>query len=109
VADIDSSTIMVQDELEGAGAYIRGQAQAVADELSRLQAKLAPLPDFWRGTGTVAGNSAADQFQQRQQEWNNAAEGLFGPDGDLGLIAHAMDVAWANYSEAEWANIQSWQ
>jgi hypothetical protein len=34
---------------------------------------------------------------------------LLGPDGVLGQIAHAMNVNWGNYTEAEWANISGWK
>jgi hypothetical protein len=44
-----------------------------------------------------------------QQEWNVAAEGLFGPNGILGEIAQAMNVNWGNYTDAEWSNIKTWR
>jgi uncharacterized protein YukE len=64
--------------------------------------KLQPVADTWTG-------SAATYYEGLQQEWNQAADGLFGPDGVLGEIAGAMHVTWNNYSEAEWANVKSWQ
>ncbi|MEV6007917.1 hypothetical protein AB0M29_13995 [Streptomyces sp. NPDC051976] len=39
----------------------------------------------------------------------SAANGLFGPDGVLGRIAHAMDLSWGNYSDAEWSNVSTWK
>jgi WXG100 family type VII secretion target len=98
---IDNTTIMVQDELEGAGSYINSQAQTISDELSALVSKLAPLAETWTGT-------ASADYESYQQEWNAAANGLFGPDGVLGAIAQAMNVTWGNYSDAEFANIQTW-
>jgi len=102
VPNIDTSTIMVQDELSGAGAYINGQALTISDELNALKQQLAPLQDFWTG-------QAAALYESYQQEWNAAALGLFGPDGVLGAIARAMNVTWGNYSDCEWANVQTWQ
>jgi hypothetical protein len=46
------------------------------------------------------------------QEWNTAANGLFGSaanEGLLGEIANAMGVAWGNYSDGEWANVSTWK
>ncbi|MGX9227921.1 hypothetical protein ACWV95_20050 [Streptomyces albus] len=44
-----------------------------------------------------------------QNEWDIAAEGLFGYDGVLGRIAHAMNINWNNYSDAEWSNVSTWK
>lgn len=100
--NIDTASLMVQDELSGSGAYINGQADTIAGELSALASQLAPLQDFWQG-------QAAALYESYQQEWNVAANGLFGPDGVLGAIARAMQVSWGNYSDAEMANVQTWQ
>jgi uncharacterized protein YukE len=67
-----------------------------------LKSKLAPLVDIWMGL-------ASSYYQPLQQEWNIAADGLFGPTGVLGQIANAMNVTWNNYSECEWANVRGWQ
>ncbi len=101
--DISNSTIMVQEELSGAGLKINQLAQGMADELNSLVQQLQPIADGgWTG-------GASDYFQDLQAEWNYAANGLFGPDGVLGEIAQAMHVNWNNYAEAEWANVQTWQ
>jgi WXG100 family type VII secretion target len=102
VTNIDGSPIMVKEDLAGAGAYINGIALQIADELHKLIGLLAPLQETWTGT-------AATYYEGLQQEWNFAADGLLGPNGVLGEIAQAMHVNWANYSEAEWANVQTWQ
>lgn len=103
---IDSSNLMVGDALSGAGQYINGQALTITDELNRLMITwLAPLQDFWQG-------QAKTLYEDYQAEWNAAAAGLFGGEGTegvLGAIANAMNVAWGNYSDAEWANVQTWQ
>lgn len=98
----DSIPIAVPTNLEGAGAYINSQAGAIADELAALARQLAPLQDTWTG-------QAAVYYEGLQQEWNRAAEGLFAPDGVLGQIAHAMNVNWNNYSDAESSNVRTWQ
>jgi len=103
MANIDGTPIYVAAELEGAGTWLNTQATNCADDLARLKAQLAPLADAW----TLS--KASDYYQGLQQEWNIAAEGLFGPDGVLGRIAQAMNVNWGNYSDAEWSNIQTWQ
>ncbi|MCO6005334.1 hypothetical protein NE236_10090 [Actinoallomurus purpureus] len=100
--NIDGSKILVGEGLEGAGAWLNSQATICADDLSRLKAQLAPLVDTWN-------SMASTYYQDMQHEWNVAAEGLFGPDGVLGRIAHAMNVNWGNYSDAEWSNIKTWQ
>jgi WXG100 family type VII secretion target len=98
---IDSTRIMVQDELEGAGAYINNQANTISEELAALVSKLAPLGETWAGAASV-------DYQGYQDEWNAAANGLLGPDGVLGAIAQAMNITWGNYTDAEWANAQTW-
>lgn len=101
--DIDGTPIYVGEGLGAAGGVINGRAAEIAGELETLKGKLAPLQDTWNKS------QAADYYQGLQQEWNIAAEGLFGPEGVLGQIAHAMNVNWGNYTDAEWANIQTWK
>ncbi|MEV6536986.1 WXG100 family type VII secretion target [Streptomyces sp. NPDC051639] len=102
-SSIDGAQIFVGDSLGSAGAHIQAQAQAIADELGSLKTKLAPLQEAWRES------QAAGYYQGLQNEWEVAANGLLGPDGILGQIAHAMNINWANYTEAEGANIQTWR
>ncbi|MCM2417774.1 MULTISPECIES: WXG100 family type VII secretion target [Streptomyces] len=97
----DAVPINVQQELETAGPYLNGQAAEISGELHRLAQYLDQLPEIWQG-------AASGYYQGLQAEWNVAAEGLFGPEGVLGQIARAMNVNWANYSDAEWANSQTW-
>jgi uncharacterized protein YukE len=99
---IDFSALMVQDELEGAGPTINGAAEIISGELATLISQLAPLNDFWQG-------QAYTDYTLCQQAWNTAANNLFGPDGLLGNVAQAMNISWGNYSDAEFANISSWQ
>ncbi len=97
----DSTPIVVSPELEGVSQYLNGQAGDIADELHGLAAYLNGLQEIWTG-------QASSYYQGLQAEWNIAAEGLFGPEGVLGEIAHAMNITWANYSDAEWSNIRTW-
>lgn len=97
----DAVPISVQQELETAGPYLNGQAAEISEELHQLAQYLNQLPEIWQG-------AASGYYQGLQAEWNVAAEGLFGPEGVLGQIARAMNVNWANYSDAEWANSQTW-
>lgn len=100
--NIEDTPILVHSELETAGASINTQAQAIVDELDHLKTLLAPLAETWVG-------AASTYYEGLQQEWNIAAQGLFGPDGVLGQIARALNVVWGNYSDAESANIQTWK
>ncbi len=102
VGNIDTSTILVHTELEAAGPYIAGVAETISDELASLITLLTPLAETWAG-------QAAGQYERLQGEWNVAAAGLFGPEGVLGQISAALNVNWGNYSDAEWANVQTWQ
>jgi uncharacterized protein YukE len=70
--------------------------------LDALKRKLAPLAEVWDGQAMV-------EYETLQAEWNTAAEGLFGPSGVLGQIAHALNINWVNYTEAEWSNVKTWQ
>lgn len=103
MADIDGTPIYVGADLQNAGTWLNAQADSCAEDLARLKAQLAPLVEAW----TLS--TAADYYQGLQQEWNIAADGLFGPDGVLGQIAKAMHVNWGNYTDAEWSNIKTWQ
>ena len=98
----ESMPILVAAELEGVGTYLNGEAAEIADELSQLASYLNQLEVIWNG-------NASSYYQGLQAEWNIAADGLFGPDGVLGEIAHAMDITWSNYSDAEWSNTQTWR
>lgn len=102
MADIEGSSILVTDELAGAGQYINNAAETIADELSALISQLEPISETWTG-------AASSYYEGLQQEWNVAAAGLFGPGGVLGQIANAMNISWNNYSDAEWANVKTWQ
>ncbi|HEV7931051.1 MAG TPA: hypothetical protein VGP70_01815 [Actinomadura sp.] len=103
MADIDGTPIYVGEGLAGAGTWLNGQASTIAEQLEALKAKLMPLQDAWTHS------QAATYYHDMQTDWNIAAEGLLGPDGVLGQIAHAMHVNWGNYSDAEWSNISSWK
>jgi WXG100 family type VII secretion target len=98
----ESTPILVAPELEAAGTYLNGQAGEIAAELAQLAGYVSQLEPFWQG-------KAATYYQGLQAEWNTAADGLFGPEGVLGEIARAMNVNWANYSDAEWSNTVTWQ
>jgi uncharacterized protein YukE len=103
MADIDGTEIYVGEGLGAAGNKINGHAAHMAGELENLKRKLQPLVESWRQS------TAATYYQDMQNEWSIAAEGLFGPDGVLGQIAHTMNVNWGNYTDAEWSNIQTWR
>ncbi|MGW8378532.1 WXG100 family type VII secretion target [Streptomyces sp. ODS28] len=103
MANIDSARLYVGEGLGEAGKYLNSRAAAISDELARLKGRLAPLADAWNQS------QAASYYQDMQNEWDIAAEGLFGPEGVLGRIAHAMDVNWNNYSDAEWSNVSTWK
>jgi uncharacterized protein YukE len=101
--DIDGTQIYVGEGLGAAGGWINGRASEIEGELEGLKTKLMPLQDAWQKS------QAATYYQGLQQEWNIASEGLLGPDGVLGQIAHAMNVNWGNYADAEWSNVQTWK
>ena len=99
---VESSNLLVGDDLSEAGANLNQRASVIVDELNSLISQLAPLAETWTG-------SAAAKYGPLQDEWNIAANGLFGPDGILGEIANAMNISWNNYADAEWANVNTWQ
>jgi WXG100 family type VII secretion target len=96
------SRIAVPSELQAAGSTINGIAAAIEGELSALKSLLAPLQDTWTG-------AAQSYYQGLQNEWNIAADGLFGPTGVLGQIAQTMNLNWNNYTDTESANVKTWQ
>jgi uncharacterized protein YukE len=99
----DGTSILVQAQLGEVGPKINAYAEEIIGELQRLVALLAPLKDTWTTS------EAASDYEILQQEWNTAAEGLFGPNGVLGNVAAVMNVNFANYSDAEFANISTWR
>jgi hypothetical protein len=102
-SSIDNARIKVGDSLSAAGDTINGMALEIAEELALLKGRLAPLEEEWLNS------KAATYYQDMMNEWDLAANGLLGPDGVLGRIAHAMHINWGNYSEAEWSNIDTWK
>ena len=94
--------IEVPPDLESAGALLQVQAGAITDRLGILRSQLAPLVEVWTG-------QAAVHYQEKQQMWEAAALGLFGPTGVLTQIALATNLAWDNYDQAELSNIQTWR
>ncbi|MFE7751936.1 WXG100 family type VII secretion target [Streptomyces sp. NPDC057428] len=102
--DIESTPIRVGVELEGVGPYLNGQAAHIMGELHALRNRIQSLIDTWNA-------QSATRYQERVHEWDMAAVGLFGSEGEggvLGEIAAAMRVNWGNYVGAEEANIKTW-
>ncbi|MFE0464923.1 WXG100 family type VII secretion target [Kitasatospora sp. NPDC058965] len=99
----DATSILVHAQLGEVGPHIHASAEEIIGELQRLVQLLEPLRDTW-----TTSEAAAD-YEIMQQEWNTAAEGLFGPNGVLGNVAAVMNVNFVNYSDAEWANVSTWR
>jgi WXG100 family type VII secretion target len=100
--DVAGARLVVPAELQAAGTFINGVAAAIEGELSALRNLLMPLEDTWIG-------AAKTYYQGLQNEWNVAADGLFGPNGVLGQIAQTMNLNWNNYTDTESANVRTWQ
>jgi WXG100 family type VII secretion target len=96
-----SDNLRVPPELEGAGGKMAGHAATIEGYLNTLKGKLDPLKDYWQGP-------AQQYYQDLQAEWNAAAEGLLGPTGVCGDISSALNLAWNNYTDCEWANVKTW-
>lgn len=102
MTDPTSGNLRVPPELEDAGSKMSGYASTIEGQLNALKSKLDPLKDHWQGP-------AQSYYQELQAEWNAAADGLLGPDGVCGDIASALNLAWNNYTDCEWANVKTWQ
>jgi WXG100 family type VII secretion target len=102
MVDVSGAKLVVPPDLETAGQQLNYKAQGIVDMIDGLKKQLDPLAENWTGW-------TASYYQPLQAEWNMAAEGLFGQDGVLGQIAHALNLTWNNYSECEWANVRTWQ
>jgi hypothetical protein len=105
MASIEDSNLAVPTQLGDAGPYVRKVAGIVTGQLNTLAGQLKPLETTWTG-------DAYTYFNGLEQEWNAAAQGLFGDGvsypGILGDIAHRLDVAWYNYCVAQQANTKMW-
>lgn len=96
---MDSGHILVTfGAIAGAQSDTAATAAALNQELSDLQAYLAPLIASWEG-------SARDAYRNYQNQWNQAQEEL---NGVLSQISAALGVAHENYLSAENANQQMW-
>ncbi|WP_432992166.1 WXG100 family type VII secretion target [Dactylosporangium sp. CA-233914] len=102
MADIESSQLRVPASLAEAGPFLSGVGEILVGELTTLQGKLAPLGDVWQGDTQLA-------YQEYQAMWNAAADGLFGEQGVLTAIAHAVNVNYENYAETETVNGNAWK
>lgn len=101
---IDTMPISVRTELETAPATIEARAETIMGELKALQNRILAMPEAW-----IAQSST--EFQDRMREWDASATGLFGTQGDggvLGDIANRLQTIWENYVEAEGANTRTW-
>jgi uncharacterized protein YukE len=103
MSNIDGTQIYVGEGLGAAGGWLNSRAGQIQGDLVALKGQLAPLAEAWTQS------QAATYYQDMQNEWDLAADGLFGPDGVLGRIAHAMNVNWNNYTDAEWSNVSTWK
>jgi hypothetical protein len=90
---IPSVTPAAFDDAEGIGTIINGIATRVTAQLAQLKRLLGPLEDVCIEPGFHLGV---------RDEWNIAADGLFGRTGVVGFIAGAMNISWADYSDAAW-------
>ncbi|SEG92003.1 Uncharacterized conserved protein YukE [Actinacidiphila yanglinensis] len=104
MTDIDTMPISVQQELEAAPGTIEARAESIMGELKALKNRVLAMPETW-----IAQSST--EFQDRMHEWDASATGLFGTQGDggvLGDIANRLQAIWDNYVEAEGANTKTW-
>jgi uncharacterized protein YukE len=102
--DASGAPISVTPAVAGASQELVNRANVIIDELNALYAAISGLNGSWTG-------SAAADYQTLQNEWNVAAQGLFGDGGApgvLGEVAQAMGVVADNYYAAEQANIKTW-
>jgi WXG100 family type VII secretion target len=100
-AGVDGTALMVKTELESAPTYIDARVEAITQLLQSLVAQLEPVEETWSGW-------ASNYYEPLQEEWNLAANGLFGPDGVLSTISNTLRTTWSNYDSAESANIGTW-
>jgi hypothetical protein len=96
-----AGSLRVPLELEEAGSRMSTYAATIEGQLNWLKTRLAPLKDHWQGP-------AQSYYEELQTEWNVAADGLLGPEGVCGDIAMALNLAWNNYTDCEWANVKTW-
>ncbi|MDP9796142.1 uncharacterized protein YukE [Catenuloplanes nepalensis] len=102
MADVYGTHLKVPDSLGDAGPFINGISEEIVNNLMMLESKLLPLAESWTGDTYI-------YFEDQRKAWNVAADGLFGPEGIMGMIAHALNVNYNNYTEAELTNTATWK
>jgi WXG100 family type VII secretion target len=85
--------------LETARADVSGTAAGITGRLDDLKRLLAPLAATWAG-------QAAQEYQQRQRQWDTAAADLTAVLGQIGL---ALGQAHDEYLAAETVNAGRWR
>jgi uncharacterized protein YukE len=101
MVDVTGARIQVPAQLADLPAQVQNTCSQVEDLLVTLNAQLVALQEFWSG-------NAATGHVTVQQEWHSAETNLLTGVGVLGALAHATQVNWVNYVDAETANTQSW-
>ncbi len=85
-------------EIQDAQANIAATSQRINQELEDLRRFLQPMVSSWTGR-------AAEDYQSKQRQWDQAATDL---DQVLAQIGTALGQANQNYQQAERANAQRW-
>src|SRR5689334_21012199 len=100
--NVDGTTMVIPSDLESVSRDIHTRGEAILEQLDWLEGQLAPIAGDWAG-------GAHTYYQGLQDMWNLSADGLFGPDGIMAIIARIMHINWVNYSEAELTNTNYWK
>jgi WXG100 family type VII secretion target len=103
MTDPTGAQLQVTDDLQSAGGNLNGRADTIRDQLVALKAKVTDLQSVWDSP------AAREYYEHQQNDWDIAADGLFGPTGVLGQVASALNLSWNNYTDAEQSNLNTWK
>ncbi len=85
-------------EISNAQSSVAATSRNMNQELDDLKSFLAPLVATWTG-------QAAEDYQVKQREWDDAAAQL---NQVLGQVGVALGTANDNYQQAERSNAAKW-
>jgi len=95
---VSGEILVTFGEISNAQSSVATTSRNINQELDDLKSFLAPMVATWTG-------QAAEDYQVKQQQWDDSAAQL---NQVLGQVGVALGTANDNYQQAERANASRW-